>query len=171
MGLIRNIARRWKVRTHFTDSSRISIDAVLQAVLNKTKYLKATGSIVDTALSHILDDIAALPDITEVESHRLSELCRILNALEGLFVVNTEEVLHYCSSQCLLGHSLFASHTQPSLVVAYVPSWLKFSYLSELLVSFCFHAVSSSQVADALNNFTGGVPRRCQLSVRAGCPD
>lgn len=28
----------------------------------------------------------ALPDIPEVESHRLSELCRILNALEGLFV-------------------------------------------------------------------------------------
>ena len=28
----------------------------------------------------------ALPDIPEVDSRRLSELCRILNALEGLFV-------------------------------------------------------------------------------------
>lgn len=60
--------------------------------MNKTKYFKATGALVDAALSHMLADISALPDITEVESHRLSELCRILNALEGLFVVEAEEV-------------------------------------------------------------------------------
>ena len=37
----------------------------------------------------------ALPDITEVESHRLSELCRILHALEGLFVDDPEQVRSY----------------------------------------------------------------------------
>jgi hypothetical protein len=42
--------------------------------------------VTDAALSRILQDILALPDIPELESHRLSELCRILNALEGLFV-------------------------------------------------------------------------------------
>lgn len=42
--------------------------------------------IVDVALSRVLQDILTLPDIPEMESHRLSELCRILNALEGLFV-------------------------------------------------------------------------------------
>jgi hypothetical protein len=40
----------------------------------------------------ILGDILALPDITEVESHRLSELCRILHALEGLFIEDREQV-------------------------------------------------------------------------------
>ena len=34
----------------------------------------------------MLDDVLALPDIPEVDSRKLSELCRILNALEGLFV-------------------------------------------------------------------------------------
>ncbi|KAI0940945.1 hypothetical protein AcV7_003180 [Taiwanofungus camphoratus] len=81
-------------------------------VLNKSRYYIATGSMVDAALSRILRDILALPDITEVESHRLNELCHILNALEGLFVETS---------------------FQPTFVVSYVPSWLKFSYLSELL--------------------------------------
>ena len=68
---------------------------------------------MDTALSRILADVLALEDITEAESHRLCELCHIMNSLEGLFVEDPDE---------------------PSFVVSYVPSWLKFSYLSELLV-------------------------------------
>ncbi|KAG5636865.1 hypothetical protein H0H81_006587 [Sphagnurus paluster] len=83
-----------------------------KTILAKSKYYTAVGMIVDTALGHILTNILALPDIPEVESHRLSELCRIFNAMEGLFVEDP---------------------SQPSFVVAYVPSWLKFSYLSELL--------------------------------------
>jgi hypothetical protein len=54
--------------------------------LAKSKYYIAIGLVTDAALSRILEDVLALPDIPEVESHRLSELCRILNALEGLFV-------------------------------------------------------------------------------------
>ncbi|TFY64920.1 hypothetical protein EVJ58_g2304 [Rhodofomes roseus] len=81
-------------------------------VLNKSKYYAALGFVVDAALSRMLADILALPDITAEESNRLSELCRIFNALEGLFVEDP---------------------SQPSFVVSYVPSWLKFSYLSELL--------------------------------------
>ncbi|KAJ3511113.1 hypothetical protein NLJ89_g4287 [Agrocybe chaxingu] len=84
----------------------------LKGILSKSKYFAAIGSVADSALSRVLRDILALPDIPEIESHRLSELCRILNALEGLFSDNPE---------------------QPSFVVAYVPNWLKFSYLSELL--------------------------------------
>ncbi|KAG6854008.1 hypothetical protein C0991_011495 [Blastosporella zonata] len=84
----------------------------LKGIVTKTKYYTAIGMVVETALARILSDIIALPDIPEVESHRLSELCHIFNAVEGLFVEDT---------------------AQPSFVVAYVPSWLKFSYLSELL--------------------------------------
>jgi len=61
-------------------------------VLNKTKYFSAIGSIVDTTLTSVLEDVLALPDITEVESHRLSELCKILNALEGLFMEDPDKV-------------------------------------------------------------------------------
>ncbi|TBU47577.1 hypothetical protein BD309DRAFT_951562 [Dichomitus squalens] len=91
---IRRVAPQWK------------------AVLTKSRYYDALGSIVEAALARILGDVLALEDITETESHRLSELCRILNALEGQFVEDPD---------------------QPSFVVSYVSSWLKFSYLSELL--------------------------------------
>src|ERR1700691_6693539 len=57
----------------------------VQALLPKNKYYIALGSVIDAALSRVLGDILALPDIPEVESHRLSELCKILSALEGLF--------------------------------------------------------------------------------------
>jgi hypothetical protein len=43
-------------------------------------------------LTCIMDDILALSDITEVESQRLSEICRILHALEGLFIDDPEQV-------------------------------------------------------------------------------
>ncbi|KAJ7879914.1 hypothetical protein B0H14DRAFT_3082805 [Mycena olivaceomarginata] len=81
-----------------------------KGILNKSKYYTAIGMVTEAALSRVLEDILALPDITEVESHRLSELCRMLHALEALFIEDQEP-----------------------FVVAYVPSWLKFSYLSELL--------------------------------------
>ncbi|TFK29696.1 hypothetical protein FA15DRAFT_663862 [Coprinopsis marcescibilis] len=84
----------------------------IKPILCKTKYYQVLGRFVDAALTRVSRDILGLPDITEVESHRLSELCRIFNALEGLFSENPN---------------------QSSFVVAYVPSWLKFSYLSELL--------------------------------------
>ena len=48
--------------------------------------------MVDAALSRMLHDVLALSDIPEVESHKLSELCRILSALEALFVEDVEQV-------------------------------------------------------------------------------
>lgn len=56
-----------------------------QGLLEQKRYHTAVGSIVEATLVRIVEDITALPDIPAVESHRLSELCRILNALEGLF--------------------------------------------------------------------------------------
>jgi protein transport protein DSL1/ZW10 len=72
-------------------------------VLPKSKFYVALGSVVDAALSRVLDDVLALPDILEVESHRLSELCKIMNALEGLFVEDTDQVCNnhvYISPSC-----------------------------------------------------------------------
>lgn len=59
----------------------------------KSQYYGAIGQIVNTALVRVLEDVLALPDIPELESHRLAELCRVLNALEGLFVDDPNEVL------------------------------------------------------------------------------
>ena len=73
-----------------------------QAILAKSKYYEAIGAVVNAALARILRDILALPDITEVESHKLNELCRILNASEGLFVEDLSRVRHHPSTtyQC-----------------------------------------------------------------------
>lgn len=59
----------------------------------------------------ILGDILALPDITKVESHRLSELCRILHALEGLFIDDPEQVRPSVSA---------FFHTVPIRIVAFL---------------------------------------------------
>lgn len=62
-------------------------------MLPKSKYYSVIGSVTEAALSRVLDDMLALGDIPELESHRLSELCRILNALEGLFVEDHNQVI------------------------------------------------------------------------------
>jgi centromere/kinetochore protein ZW10 len=54
------------------------------------------GAIVEVSLERILENILAIPDIPEVESHKLSELCRILAALEGLFVEDFSKVCSLC---------------------------------------------------------------------------
>ena len=65
-------------------------------MLPKSKYYEALGLVVNAALARVLQDILALPDITEVESHKLNDLCRILNALEGLFVEDRSQVSNVC---------------------------------------------------------------------------
>jgi RecJ-like exonuclease len=61
-------------------------------ILAKNRHYEAIGSVTDAALSRVLQDILELNDIPELESHRLSELCHILNALEGLFCEDPEHV-------------------------------------------------------------------------------
>jgi centromere/kinetochore protein ZW10 len=78
-----------------------------------TTYLSVLGHLVDFAVERISSDILALQDITESESNRLNDLVKLLQPLEAVFV--TEQ-------------------GQPSSIVAQVPHWLKFCYISELLV-------------------------------------
>jgi protein transport protein DSL1/ZW10 len=71
-------------------------------VLGKSRYYDAIGSVTDAALSRVLQDVLELDDIPELESHRLSELCRILNALEGLFCEDPEQVWKILNLLCLV---------------------------------------------------------------------
>ncbi|KAF7309900.1 Dsl1-C domain-containing protein [Mycena indigotica] len=91
---IKRLSQRWK------------------GILTKTKYYTAVGLVTDAALSRLLEDVLALPDITEVESHRLHEIFRMLSGLEALFIEDANQ--------------------QP-FAADYVPSWFKFSYLTELM--------------------------------------
>lgn len=83
-------------------------------MLPTTTYLTVIGYLLDEAVQRITDDILDLRDITELESERINDLLKPIRALEDAFTVQ---------------------QGQPSNVVAHVPHWLKFCYVSELLVS------------------------------------
>jgi centromere/kinetochore protein ZW10 len=129
--------------------------------LNKSKYYTAIGMVTDAALSRVLEDVLALPDIPEVESHRLSELCRILHGLEALFV---EEANQARTLPQWIEMNQLNGLLQDPFVVAYVPSWLKFSYLSELLVRTLPPLVSRHIYALACS--AGGVHGRHLVPLR-----
>ncbi|KAJ1306749.1 hypothetical protein OPQ81_007735 [Rhizoctonia solani] len=81
-------------------------------VLSFAKYHLALGTLVEDVLSRLTDDILSMHDIPETESHRLHDICKLMHTFESLFVPDGESV---------------------STVSQYVPSWFKYSYLSELL--------------------------------------
>lgn len=89
-----------------------AVAAVWRGLLPKGRFYEAIGAIVEAAIGRVVEDVTALEDIPAVESRQLSELCRIFLSLESLFVEDDSA----------------------PFVAAYVPSWFKFSYLSELLV-------------------------------------
>ena len=64
----------------------------IKTVLTKSWYFEALGSIAGAALSRILASVLALEDITKTESHKVSELCHILDALEGRFVEDPDQL-------------------------------------------------------------------------------
>lgn len=50
------------------------------------------GQLVDYAVSLMASDILALPDITELESNRIGELCKLVHPLDQLFINPGTEV-------------------------------------------------------------------------------
>ncbi|KIM34270.1 hypothetical protein M408DRAFT_93152 [Serendipita vermifera MAFF 305830] len=70
------------------------------------------GTIVNQVIDQILKDVFAIRDISEIVSERLARLCRVLHPLDTLFPELENGV---------------------STVASYVPLWLKFTYLSDIL--------------------------------------
>jgi protein transport protein DSL1/ZW10 len=97
------------VRVRPTDKLR----TVYQTILLRDDYFLAVGSLVNALLTRAVISVLSLSDITEVESRRLAELCRLLEQVQALFIKNGE---------------------LDSLVGEFVPSWFRFQYLAELLV-------------------------------------
>ncbi|KAG8679682.1 hypothetical protein FRC09_018796 [Ceratobasidium sp. 395] len=99
-------------QAHYQECRRAVTRCTQAPVLPVTKYYPALGTLVDDVLVRITEDILAMPDIPETESHRLHDICKILHAFESLFVLEGDTT---------------------SNVTLHVPSWFKYSYLSELL--------------------------------------
>jgi hypothetical protein len=64
----------------------------VQLVLSPSAYYDAAGSLVEEILSRVIEDIIALHDIPEVESHRLNKVCQALHPLEDLFMDEDDKV-------------------------------------------------------------------------------
>ena len=96
---IRSVGSQWKVCNQFDNDDHDHLyisqptyasNSSLKLVLPRSKYFNAIGSVTEAALTKVLEDILALGDIPELDSQKLCELCQILNALEGLFIDDSD---------------------------------------------------------------------------------
>ncbi|PVH96001.1 hypothetical protein DM02DRAFT_688801 [Periconia macrospinosa] len=87
-------------------------------VLSTSVLLQSLGSLASTALAKFIADIEDMSDIAEDESRKLHGYCNSLSTLSTLF--QTEDPV--------TGEVQDMAHM-------YVPNWLKFMYLSEILDS------------------------------------
>lgn len=112
-----------------------------QPVLPLDRTFAALGLVLDSALRRILKEVTDLDDITTAESQRLNEMFKLVHPLEASFTEGPGAVRLFTSRFAIAARrdlrltstSQPLAARQPSVVVHYVPSWLKFCYLSELL--------------------------------------
>jgi hypothetical protein len=60
--------------------------------MNPTAFYTTLGTLVNAVLTRVLTEIEEQSDISEEESIRLNQLCKILHGLEDLFMVGEESV-------------------------------------------------------------------------------
>lgn len=87
-------------------------------VLSSSVFLQSLGSLASTALAKFIADVEDMSDIAEDESRKLHGYCTSLSTLSTLF--QTEDP---------------ATGEVRDMAHMYVPNWLKFMYLSEILDS------------------------------------
>ncbi|KAJ5113320.1 Retrograde transport protein Dsl1 C-terminal [Penicillium angulare] len=89
-----------------------------QPILSHSALLQSIGSLVSTVIGKMIMDIEDLGDISEEQSKQLVSFCNQVSKLEDLFLPeNTGD-----------------SEAVPVTAV-YVPNWLRFQYLSNILES------------------------------------
>jgi centromere/kinetochore protein ZW10 len=93
-----------------------SLHADWQSVLSKSALYQSVGSLLNTVITKLVNDIEDLSDISEPESVALAKYCADIAGLEQEF---------------------FPGRTLDSLPVTpiYCPGWIKFRYLEQILGS------------------------------------
>ncbi len=82
-------------------------------ILSSSAFLQSLGGLLNSVTTKVITDIQGLPDIGEADSTTLKELCdRVLSASD-----------------------LFTGEEGRDMTFVYCPTWLKFQYLAEILVS------------------------------------
>ncbi|KAJ6108412.1 Retrograde transport protein Dsl1 C-terminal [Penicillium sp. IBT 18751x] len=89
-----------------------------QPILSHSALLQSIGSLLSTVISKIIIDIEDLGDISEDQSKQLVLFCNQVSKLEDLFMPETTD-----DAEVL------------PVTAVYVPSWLRFQYLVNILES------------------------------------
>jgi len=90
-----------------------SLAQVWKPVMLRSEYLRSLGSLVESVLQRILNEIEEQADIEESDSKQLNTICKSLHSLIDLFNLQPD--------------------FDPADIYRYLPSWFKFCFLSELL--------------------------------------
>ncbi|KAM5435100.1 ribosome biobiogenesis protein ytm1 [Microsporum canis] len=92
-------------------------------ILSPSVLLQSIGSLLATGINKIILDIEDLGDISDPESQRLAGFCSVISKLEELFLPDTEEGNRETEDRPI------------AMTAIYVPNWLKFQYLMNILES------------------------------------
>lgn len=96
-----------------------------QSILSPSALLQSIGSLLSTVINKMILDIEDLSDISDAESQRLAEFCNQVSKLEDLFLPESKP-----------GQDIAGGQAEVVPVTAiYVPNWLKFQYLINILES------------------------------------
>jgi protein transport protein DSL1/ZW10 len=93
------------------------------SILSRSALLQSIGSLLSRVIEKIVKDVEEMEDISEAESQRLTAFCSQISALEDLFLSDRP-----AAGEGADGESL-------PLTAVYVPNWLRFQYLSNILES------------------------------------
>lgn len=92
-------------------------------ILSRSALLQSIGSLLSTIIEKIIIDIEDLSDISDAESQKLAGFCNAVSKLEDLFLTDR-------------GSKDNGEVSEPIPMTAmYVPNWLKFQYLINILES------------------------------------
>jgi protein transport protein DSL1/ZW10 len=98
------------------------VHAEWHSVLSHSALLQSVGSLVSTITDKITRDILDMEDISEPESQRLTSFCNQVSKLDDLFLAEKPA-------------DAGEEHEAVPQTLIYVPSWLRFQYLANILES------------------------------------
>lgn len=95
-----------------------------EPILSRSALLQSIGSLLSTIIEKIIIDIEDLSDISDAESQKLVAFCNSVSKLEDLFLADRRRD----------GENGETTERVP-MTAMYVPNWLKFQYLINILES------------------------------------
>ncbi|EEH37821.1 hypothetical protein PAAG_00742 [Paracoccidioides lutzii Pb01] len=95
------------------------------SILSPSALLQSIGSLLSTVINKMILDIEDLSDISDAESQRLAGFCNHVSKLEDLFLPEPHTEQDTAAGQMEV----------VPMTAVYVPNWLKFQYLINILES------------------------------------